>query len=743
MTSDPSLFINRELSWLEFNSRVLHEAFDERNRLLERLKFLAIFNTNLDEFYMVRVAGLRRQMAAGALQTPPDGMTPQQQLAAIEERVSFLVGLARNCLHDLLLPALEQHGVRLARMTDLTSSEWQRVDEFFETQVFPVLTPLAVDPGHSFPYISNLSLSLAVELYDPERGIEHFARVKVPKSLPRWVPFGRQHEFIPLEQLIGANLSSLFPGMDIKGFYAFRVTRYSDLELPNFDEDDDLLTVVEQQVFQRRFAEVVRLEVQSGMPSSLRMLLLEELREDQPAEMAPLTEADVVETGPLLDLGDLLSLATLEIPELRDPPLPQCTPVELRDPGRSIFEVIAERDVLVHHPFDAFATTVERFVTSAALDPDVLAIKMTMYRTSGEMAIVRALTEAANRGKQVAVLIELQARFDEASNITWARRLESVGVHVAYGLPGLKTHAKTALVVRREAGGIRRYAHIGSGNYNSHTAGTYTDIGLFTSSRSIGVDLTDLFNALTGFSRQSLYRKLLVAPANMRRRFLDLIAKEAAAAREGRPAAIIAKMNSLVDAELIDALYAASQAGVEIDLIVRGICCLRPGVPGVSERIRVTSLVGRFLEHSRIFCFSNGGSEQIYFGSSDWMPRNFDRRVEAVTPVDDPALRSRLRSLLSLCLADNRQAWDLAPDGSYSQRHADGEKEIAIHELLVGDPWGLAALTPREASPDQVDGTAPVGLDGAAPVGLDGTAPVGLDGTARVGDQSALPTSSS
>jgi polyphosphate kinase len=701
MTYDPSLFINRELSWLEFNSRVLHEAFDERNCLLERVKFLAIFSTNLDEFYMVRVAGLRRQLATGARLTPPDGMTPQEQLTAIQERVSQLVADARHCLHDLLLPALEEHGIKLVAMTDLTSSEWQAVDEFFETQVFPVLTPLAVEPGHSFSYISNLSLSLAVQLYDPERGIEHVARVKVPKTLPRWVPAGRDLEFIPLEQVIGANLGALFPGMEVRGYHAFRVTRYSDLELPNFEEDDDLLALIEEQVFQRRFAEVVRIEVQEGIPESLRRLLLEELQEDRPPEMPPLTDDDVVECGPLLDLGDFHALAALEIPELRDPPLVQHTPVELRDPARSIFDVIAERDLLVHHPFDAFATTVERFVTSAAVDPDVLAIKMTLYRTSGDTMIVRALTDAANRGKQVTVLIELQARFEEANNIAWARTLESVGVHVSYGLAGLKTHSKTTLVVRREAGGIKRYAHIGSGNYNSKTARTYTDIGMFTASPSVGADLTDLFNALTGFSRQSLFRKLLVAPSNMRRRFIDLIAREAFAASEGRPARIVAKMNSLVDGELIDALYSASQAGVEIDLIVRGICCLRPGVPGVSDRIRVTSIVGRFLEHSRVFYFENGGNEEYYFGSSDWMPRNLDRRVEAVAPVDDPDLRARFYSLLELCLADNRLAWDLASDGTYLQRHPGEDREIATHELLIGDPWGLSAFTERETPAEE------------------------------------------
>ena len=692
MSADPSLFINRELSWLEFNARVLHEAFDERNPLLERLKFLAIFNTNLDEFYMVRVAGLRRQVAAGVLQTPPDGMTPTEQLAAIHDWVDPLLRKARHCLHDLLLPALEGHGIRLVGPEDLDATETETVKLFFETQVFPVLTPLAVDPGHPFPYISNLSLSLAVELYDSESGIERFARVKVPKSIPRWVGFGRDRQFIPLERVIGANLGALFPGMEIRGYYAFRVSRYSDLELPNFDEDDDLLAMIEEQVFQRRFAEVVRVEVQDEMPAHLRTLLLEELQEDQPPGIPPLTESDVVENGPLLELGDLISITTLEIPELRDPPFNAHTPPELRDQSRPIFDVLREGDILVHHPFDSFSATAEHFITSAAVDENVLAIKMTLYRTSGDTAIVRALTEAANRGKQVAVLIELQARFDEVNNIAWARTLESFGVHVAYGLAGLKTHTKTTLVVRREADGITRYSHIGSGNYNSKTARTYTDIGLLTRNAEIGADLTDLFNALTGFSHQTAYRKLVVAPQNLRARFLELIEREATAAREGRPSRIIAKMNALVDPELIEALYAASQAGVPIDLIVRGICCLRPGVPGVSEGIRVISIVGRFLEHSRLFYFANDGADEFYFGSSDWMPRNFDRRVEAITPVEDPTLQSRLRCLLEVCLADNRQAWELASDGRYCHRQPNGAPEIATHKLLIGDPWGEAAV---------------------------------------------------
>ncbi|MBA3579079.1 MAG: polyphosphate kinase 1 [Gemmatimonadaceae bacterium] len=696
MTS--TLFFNRELSWLEFNSRVLHEAFDERNPLLERLKFLAIFATNLDEFYMVRIAGLRRQLAAGVEQPSADGVATRGQLDAINKKIAEMMALQRTCLHDLLLPELAEHGIKLVTMDDLTPPEWQVVDEFFESQVFPVLTPLAFDPGHPFPYISNLSLSLAVQVFDPQSGTEHFARVKVPKSLPRWVPFGRAHHFVPLEQVIGANLGALFPGMEMRGWHAFRVTRYSDLELAASDDTSDLLAMIEEQVFQRRFAEVVRVELQDGTPPALRALLREELAEQQDldSENALLHEEDLVETGPLLELGDLMAIAMLDVPELRDPPYTAVIPPELRDPTRSVFAAIRERDILVHHPFDSFTASVENFLQAAALDEHVLAIKMTLYRTSGDTAIVRALTEAAQRGKQVAVLVELQARFDEANNITWARTLESFGVHVAYGLPGLKTHCKTALVVRKEGDGIRRYAHIGSGNYNSKTARIYTDLGLFTCSPSIGADVSDVFNALTGFSRQSIYRKLIIAPANMRRRFLDMIEREVQFAREGKPARIIAKMNALVDEEIITALYAASQAGVEIDLIIRGICCLRPQLAGVSDRIRVTSIVGRFLEHSRIWYWENGGAPEYYFGSPDWMPRNLDRRVECVVPVEDPLLHPRVKSLLDTCLVDNRQAWELKPDGTYVQRLPGADVERATHRTLLLDSWGLVD---REARP--------------------------------------------
>ncbi len=690
LASKNPAFLNRELSWLEFNARVLHEAEDERTPLLERLKFLAIFASNMDEFYMVRVAGLRRQLSAGVLQTAADGLSPAEQLDLIDLRVRALTQRQRHLLHEVLLPLLRRVGVRLMEPDELDPEERSRIDAYFDAQVFPILTPLAVDPGHPFPYISNLSLSLAVELRDPERGDVRFARVKVPKSIARWVPTGKLNHFVPLEALIAARLDALFPGMEVLGCHLFRLTRYSDLDIQHTEEPEDLLAMIEEQLFQRRFGEVVRLEVQEGMPAHLRELLLDELRASEAPEMAPLSEREVHAPGPLLDVGDLLSLASIDLPEHRDPPLIAVVPAELRDASRSIFDVIREREVLVHHPFDSFGASVETFIESAARDEHVLAIKMTLYRTSGDGAIVQALTQAAQRGKQVAVLVELQARFDEINNIAWARTLESFGVHVVYGLPGLKTHTKTALVVRKEPDGIRRYVHIGTGNYNTRTARIYTDVGLLTCDEAIGQDISELFNSLTGYSRRAEYRRLLVAPVNLRQRVLQLIDRETAHAMAGRPGRIIAKMNALVDAECIEALYRASAAGVEVDLIVRGICCLRPGVPDLSERIRVISIIGRFLEHSRIWMFGNDGAPEYFFGSADWMPRNFDRRVEVVTPVANPVFQERLQSVFEVCLADNRQAWDLQPDGSYVQRQPGERGERATHRMLLRDSWGAS-----------------------------------------------------
>ncbi|MFL5501771.1 MAG: polyphosphate kinase 1 [Gemmatimonadaceae bacterium] len=689
MRLDPSLYINRELSWLEFNARVLHEAFDPRNRLLERVKFLSIFSTNLDEFYMVRIAGLRRQIWAHVRQTAPDGIPQPQQLDAISARVADLVEQQRKCLCDVLLPELDKHGIRIVGMDDLDDNERRNIDEFFDSQVLPRLNPLMGDEGDFLrPYVPNLALSLAIEVRDPHSGPSRLAQVVVPKSLPRWVPFGRENHFVPLEQLIGAHLDSLFTDMEIQDWSAFRVTRYSDLELPVFDDDDDLIAAIEESVLERRFGEVVRIEVEEGTSPRLREMILADLLDEQPDDM--LSSDDIVETGPMLDLGDLMWIAGIKIPELHDKRMSPVTPPELADASRSIFDIIRERDILVHHPFDSFPATVERFLLSAAEDPNVLSIKMTLYRTSGDTEIVRALTEAARRGKRVSVVIELQARFDEANNIAWARALEASGVRVAYGLPGLKIHTKTALVVRKDDDGIRRYVHIGSGNYNSQTAKVYTDLGLFTADADMAADLTDVFNSMTGFSRRNDFRNLLAAPRNMRARFTEMIEREAEHARKGRPARIIAKINALVDPEIIKRLYDASQAGVDVDLIVRGICCLRPGVPGVSDNISVISIVGRFLEHSRLFYFLNDGDEEVYFGSADWMPRNLDRRVEVVAPINDRLLQARVISLLEVLLVDNRQAWELRSDGSYVQRKPGRGPVISAHERLVNDSWGLA-----------------------------------------------------
>ena len=680
---DPSLYLNRELSWLEFNRRVLHEALDPRTPLLERLKFLGIFSSNLDEFFQVRVAGLKQQSAAGIVERTADGMTPEDQLWAISSIVRELVRQHRHCLMHDVLPALATQGLTLfQRVSELSSADREHLDAYFHSHVFPVLTPLAVDPGHPFPYISNLSLSLAVALRGAD-GEERFARVKVPKILPRWVPLATPNQFVPLEEVIGANLEALFPGVEILGCHTFRITRNTDLQIDHGDEAEDLLSLIQEEVRNRRFAEVVRIEVHASMPPSMRELLLMEFSDQQDPPTRPLTTDDLYEIGGLMDTADLLTLAALDLPALKDPVFHPVTPARLATP-RNIFDVIREGDLLLHHPYESFQTSVERFIQTAAEDPDVLAIKLTLYRTGGDSSIARLLAQAAERGKQVAVLIELQARFDEENNIIWAQRLEDVGVHVSYGVAGLKTHAKVMLVVRREGDTMRRYVHIGTGNYNPKTARLYSDFGLLSASPDLGADLTDLFNVLTGFASPVGYRKLIVAPRGMRDRFIAMIRREIAHRKAGAPARIVAKMNALVDPDVIAALYEASGAGVPIDLIVRGICCLRPGLAGVSESIRVISIVGRFLEHSRAFFFLNGGEEEVYIGSADWMPRNLDRRIEAVTPIEHPGDRQALRDLLLLMWEDNRQAWDLRPDGTYEQRRPpDPETERATHRLLI------------------------------------------------------------
>jgi polyphosphate kinase len=675
--ADPWLYLNREISWLQFNDRVLALAGDPETPLLERLRFLSIFATNLDEFFMVRVSGLREQVEAGVATRGSDGWTPTETLEAIGKYIGPAIEAQTRCFLEEVLPALEEAGIHLADVADLDRQDRDYLREYFQDQVFPVLTPLAVDPGHPFPYLSNLSLSLAVTVRDPASHRPLFARVKVPDILPRFVPLADGSTFVSLEQVMTAHLDQLFPGMVVVEAHPFRVTRDADIELAE-DEADDLLMAVEEELRRRRFGAVVRLEVAATMPEHIIRLLQRELDVDD--------DALLTVEGPL-NLGDLSSLAdAIDRPELAEPPWVGTTQPRLSGSGReavSMFDAIREGDLLVHHPYDAFSTSVERFLAQAADDPDVLAIKQTLYRTDGDSPIVSALIHAAEQGKQVAVLVELKARFDEASNINWARALEQAGCHVTYGLVGLKTHAKTALVVRREQGRIRRYCHIGTGNYNARTARLYTDMGLLTCDESLASDLTDLFNSLTGYARGTRYRRILVAPGGLRGRVVELIGEVANRHGPRRPGRIVMQMNSLVDAACIRALYAASQAGVEIDLIVRGICRLRPGVPGVSETIRVRSIVGRFLEHQRLWLFQNGRQRAFYIGSADLMPRNLDHRVEAVTPVSDPDLVDRLQEIIDVMLADNVQAWELGPEGTWQRRQpAEGERPVATHRLL-------------------------------------------------------------
>ena len=678
---NPSLYINRELSWLEFNRRVLHEAQDPRTPLLERCKFLAIYASNLDEFFQIRVAGLKQQAAVGYADRTSDGMTPEEQLRAIGRVVRDLQAQASVLLERELIPELARAGVELLDIQAVPARSRRVLDAYFQANVFPVLTPLAVDPAHPFPYISNLSLSLAVTLRD-DNGEERFARVKVPKILPRWIPLDQPNTFVPLEQVIGANLEALFPGVEIIGWSTFRITRNADLEIKH-DEAEDLMSLIQEEVRNRKFGAVTRIEVSQRTPQAVRQMLLGEFSEEQDAAPGWLTAEDLYEVAGLMDASDLFAIHALDLPPLKESPH-QTMPNARLSSGRNIFEVLREGDVFLHHPYESFTTSVERFIQAAADDPDVLAIKLTLYRTGGDASVARLLEQAAERGKQVAVLIEVQARFDEENNIIWATRLEDAGVHVSYGVAGLKTHAKVLLVVRREGGGIRRYVHLGTGNYNPKTARQYTDFGLLSADPELAADLTELFNLLTGFGSPTTFRRLITAPKGMRDRFVTMIRREADHARAGREARIVAKLNAIQDGEIIAELYAASQAGVTIDLIVRGICCLRPGLPGVSERIRVQSIIGRFLEHSRAFYFRNDGEEEIYIGSADWMPRNLDRRIEAAAPIIDPQQRRQLRDLLFMLLDDNRQAWDLRPDGSYVQRRpASGEEERATQRILV------------------------------------------------------------
>ncbi|MCU1462488.1 MAG: polyphosphate kinase 1 [Acidimicrobiales bacterium] len=650
-------YLNRELSWLDFNARVLALACDPAVPLLERVKFLAIYSENLDEFFQVRVSGIKDQQAAGLRAISPDGLTPTQQLKEIRARVADQVETQISTFLNDVVPALARSGIVLSDWATLDDDDREHMDRVFADRIFPVLTPLAVDPGHPFPYISSMSLNLAVSLRNPASGDRRFARVKVPPILPRFVVMPDGERFVPLEQVIAAHLDVLFPGIDVESSWAFRVTRNADLALEE-EEADDLLLAVELELRRRRFGRAVRLEVEAGMPIEVEELLTRELE---------LGADDVYRSPGPLELAGLWAVYEVDLPELKEEPWIPVTQPALAgvEEPLDLFAILRERDILVHHPYDSFTTSVEAFVQQAATDPRVLAIKMTLYRTSGDSPIVKALIEAAERGKQVVALVEVKARFDEQANIAWARALEEAGVHVVYGLLGLKTHTKTCLVVRDEGDGMRRYCHVGTGNYNSKTARIYEDVGLLTADPDIGADLSDLFNYLTGYSRLVRYRKLLVAPITLRDAMLELI-REQRTAPDGT-GRIVMKMNSLVDHIMIDALYDASRAGVQVDLIVRGICCLRPGVPGLSDNIRVRSLVGRYLEHSRIFAFGPRGDRRYYIGSADLMPRNLDRRIEAVAPVQDPELQARLQEVLDVNLADDTLAWELGPDGAWQK----------------------------------------------------------------------------
>ncbi len=680
---DASQYLNRELSLLAFFRRVLEEAQDERNPLLERVKFLSIVGSNLAEFFMVRVAGLKQQVEAGVIELSNDGLTPSEQLLAVHQGTLELMQDARRCLHQLL-PLLDEAGIHILGYQALTGEQRTAGNEYFEQVVFPVLTPLAFDPGRPFPHISNMSLNLAVVIRDP-LGQERFARVKVPNTLPRLLPINAPGDaadgtsgvppvtLVWLEQVIAANLHRLFPGMEVVEAHPFRVTRDAEMAIQEL-EAEDLLETIERSVWERRFGSVVRVTVDPGMPSNIRDILTENM------EIGP---NDIYTVDPPLGSSDLVGLHALDRHALKDAPFLPAIPPVLGEES-DIFAAIRRQDILLHHPYDSFSPVVD-FLRAAARDPNVLAIKQTLYRIGRNSPVVEALLEAVGNDKQVAVLVELKARFDEESNIEWAKSLESEGVHVVYGLLGLKTHSKIALVVRKEGDGIRRYVHLSTGNYNPATAQVYTDIGLLTCDEAIGSDASDLFNYLTGYSAKREYQRFLVAPVNLRAGLQALIEREIDRARQGDAGHLIFKLNSLVDKQMIQVLYRASQAGVKVELLVRGICCLRPGVDGLSQNIRVTSIVGRFLEHSRVFYFRNGGKEEIYVGSADLMPRNLDRRVEILFPIQDPRLVRYLRDhVLATQLADTVKARLLRADGTYERvKPAPGESPLDSQQWLI------------------------------------------------------------
>lgn len=701
----PELYINRELSWLEFNYRVLAQALDERTPLLDQAKFSAIFSNNLDEFFMVRVASLKSQIDAGVSSLSDDGLTAQQQLQAIRTKLRPLLELQQQHYRHSLKSHLCDYGVHLTDYANLNGPQRDWLNAYFQSAIFPVLTPLAVDPSHPFPFISNLSLNVAALVRDPDTGQQEFARVKVPqKNLPRFVQIpphlsGKQPEpvftAVPLEQVVAFNLGLLFPGMHVEGHYFFRVTRDADLELRDLEADDLMEALEEGLRKRRRGGEVVRLEVADEMPEAVVQQLM---------EGTAVEAEDVYRVNGPLGLDDLMSLLAIPLPQLKEKPhkgrttpaLARTQKSQLEDGSikaeefESIFSVIRRGDVLLHHPYDLFSTSVEEFLNQAADDPSVLAIKMTLYRTSKDSAVVAALIRAAENGKQVMALVELKARFDEDNNIQWAKQLEASGVHVVYGVLGLKTHTKILLVVRKEKERLNSYVHIGTGNYNSKTSSLYTDIGLLTARPEFGADLVELFNYLTGFSKQQSFRRLLVAPVTLRSRMEGLIRREIDHVQAGRGGRIRAKMNSLVDPAIIALLYEASQAGVMIELVVRGMCSLRPQLEGISDNIQVVSVIGRFLEHSRLFWFGNGGEPELFFGSADWMSRNLDRRVEAVAPIEDPKLRHQLEQVIDLYLNDTG-AWHMDNQGKFSQRQLEGEQQLVQREMMRRWRGGLVA----------------------------------------------------
>lgn len=684
-------YFNRELSWILFNRRVLDEALDRTKPLLERVKFMSIFSNNLDEFFMIRVSGLCGQLHDGVVDLPPDGMTAAEQLAAIRKGIMPDLKRQLDCWHEDLLPELARNGIEILAYQELKEKQKKYLDGYFKNEIFPTLTPLAIDPGHPFPHISGLNLNFALVLRD-EGKREFFARLKIPEFFPRLIRIpedpdekgektglprsGSVDRFIPLEELVKANLAALFPGMKIADAVLFRVTRDADIEI-ELDEAGDLLETMRESIDRRRFGSAVRLQIEKDAPKRVREILTRNLELD-PFQVYSLKEP--------IGMSTMMQLYKLDRPDLKDPPYTPSVPVELDDP-RGIFHAIATRDILLYHPYDSFKPVVD-FIRRASKDPDVLAIKQTLYRTGTNSPIVEALKEACQRGKQVAAFVELKARFDEENNIGWARALESAGVHVVYGIKGLKTHAKLCMVVRREKGGIKRYVHLGTGNYNTITAGIYADFGLFTANPEIGADVSDLFNVLTGYSKQKEYRKLLVAPHTLRKEIVSRVDREIEHHGKNGGGHIIFKLNSISDKESIDALYRASSAGVRVELQVRGICCLRPGVPGLSENITVTSIVGRFLEHTRAFYFHNGGREELFLGSADLMTRNLDRRVECLFPVEDPMIKQRiLNVILPVHLKDNAQSSTLTPDGEYVRlRSSEDMAPIDSQRWMIENP---------------------------------------------------------